>query len=409
MTGIANCLVTATPNTPGFPTLSGTTNSEGVLSLPFNNTITYSLTFTGTALGTVSNFTPAKTTFTFYTLKNRGTKGIKVSGQSLAAGGTVFAAHQSLPVSIKSQPFVSWSPNALFTSPKASKTNLKMPSSSVSIAQISTAVASFLVTAGWFVSNGSVGAHSKYTVSANTWTSIPDVGRGSIGGAGVKPKFYVNGKGKASAYDISTKVWATLPSPLKNMPYPALAASGSIVYALGKSAGTNPKKLSKYLVSKNSYVQLKSSLANQGNTTSAMAASNGRLYTNYRQSSPYTQSFDIATSVWATKAVGESRNLDAWGIGKGVFYVNSGWSHPVHGSSYTISKNSWKAAPAYTTLHWRNQNRGNGLVGSNFYIIGGDTSANQTTHNVVYDVVSRTFSSKASLNAVAGRGALGQL
>lgn len=408
MTAIANCVITAKPNTAGYPTLSGTTNSNGVLSLPFNNTITYALTFTGTALGTMASFTPTKTSFTFYTLKNKGTKGIKVSGQSLPAGSTVFAAKQSLPVSIKSAPFTSWSPSTLFVNNKSSKTNLKMPASSVSVAQVSTAVATTLVVAGWFKAAISAGAHSKYTISKNSWAAIAAFSRGDAGGTGVKPNMFVNGLGKASAYDLSTNVWATKAAPLNNTSYPAVSHSGSDVYALGKVAGSK-KALSKYIISKNSYTALADSLAVQGNTTSGLGASAGRLYTNFRKSTDNTESYDITTNAWAYKANGSSRNLYGWGIGKGVFYTDSGWSHPTHGASFTISKNSWKAAPAYTSAHYRNNGRGNGLVGSDLYIVGGDVSTNQTTKNLVYDTASRTFSTKASLGVVSGRAALAQL
>ena len=411
MTAIANCLVTATPNTAGFPTLSGNTNASGVLSLPFNDTITYTLTFTGPALGKVSSFTPAKTTFTFYNLKNKGKKPVKISGQSLAAGGTVFAAHQSFPISIKSTPFVSWSPGTLFVAPKSSKTTLKMPTSSVSIAQVSTALPASLVVAGWFKTSTSAGAHSKYNIAANSWKAIPvqATQRGHVGGTAIKPKFFVVGALKNSVYDSSTNVWASEAAPTKSASYPAVSNFNGSVYVLGKPSGTGKQNLLKYDPTANSYKSLAVSLASTENTISAMGASNSHLYENYRFVSPYTQSYDIATNAWALKATGSSRNLDAWGIGKGVFYVNSGWSKPTHGASYVISKNSWKAAPTYTNSHWRNNDRGNGLVGSNFYIIGGDVATNQTTDNVVYDTASRTFSSKAALGVVTGRAALGQL
>ncbi|MEM3862256.1 MAG: hypothetical protein QW203_07235, partial [Thermoplasmatales archaeon] len=64
-TPISGVLVTAVPNVFGYPTLSGYTDSNGIVSLPMNLKITYKLTFSGPAIGTIPVFQPANAIITF--------------------------------------------------------------------------------------------------------------------------------------------------------------------------------------------------------------------------------------------------------------------------------------------------------------------------------------------------------
>jgi hypothetical protein len=137
--GIANTLVTATPLTPGFPTVSGYTNSNGQVTFALTPTISYTLTFSGPAIRKVTSFTPANSTFTLYTVKNKGTLALSISGQKLSGVKSVYAFHGSIPVRALGV-FSACRPGTHFKNSKAKSTSLVMPQSNVSISYLGTMI-----------------------------------------------------------------------------------------------------------------------------------------------------------------------------------------------------------------------------------------------------------------------------
>ena len=209
---IANALVTATPEISGLPTVSGYTDSRGQIALPLYVTAAYTLTFSGVAIGNVAHFIPTNKSFTLYTIKNKGTKGLIINGQSLAPGNTVYGNAQSLDVKPSATPFKSWAPGSLFKSKSKSQTQLIMPSRDVSISFTGNVAKLLYAVDGSH--SGVIANNNAYDPSTNTWTAKAndltaraDLAAGVIGSL----LYVVDGDSSAStinhAYDPSTNTW----------------------------------------------------------------------------------------------------------------------------------------------------------------------------------------------------------
>ena len=241
-TPIANALVTATPANNVFPTVSGYTNSAGQVPLPLQSSVTYALTFSGPAVGKISNFKPSIATFTLYTCKNKGTLSMSISGQKLGGGKSVYAFHGSIPVKAL-KTFYSWKPSTLFKNAKAGSTSAKMPVSDVSVSYVSkTPVTSKLYAVDGFAS---LVSNHAYDPSTNTWSTKANdlTGRSDLAAGGIKSKLYaVDGSGSAGvtavnhAYDPSTNTWSTKASDTTKRRYLAAGVIASKLYAVD---GTN--------------------------------------------------------------------------------------------------------------------------------------------------------------------------
>ena len=234
-TPIANALVTAVPANTAYPTVSGYTSSVGQVSLPLQPSTTYTLTFSGPAVGKVSNFTPSVATFTLYTCKNKGTLSLSISGQKLGGGKSVYAFHGSIPVKAL-KTFATWKPGTLFKNAKASPTSVIMPASDVSVSYVSTLKL--------YAVDGYNGANLvdnyAYDPSTNTWSGKANdtTGRRELAAGVIASKLYAvdgitsNYIALNHAYDPSTNTWSTKASDTKGRGSLAACVIASKLYAV---------------------------------------------------------------------------------------------------------------------------------------------------------------------------------
>ena len=310
MPSIANALVTATPLTAGYPTLSGYTNSSGQVALALTPSLTYTLTFSGPAVGKVSNFAPSNTTFTLYTVKNKGTLSMSISKQKLSGGKSVYAFHGSVPVKAL-KPFLSWKPGTLFKKAKASSTSLIMPTSDVSVSYTAKAVVAKLYAVDGKNGSGFLAINHAYDLSTNTWsTKASDTSVRSQPAAGViASKLYaVDGLVHTTcltinhAYDPSTNTWSTKASdPAKRS---ALAAGviASKLYAVDGYNGA-------YLANNNAYDPSTNTWSTKASDTQiryklAAGVIKSKLYAvdgANPSSLAINHAYDPSTNTWSTK------------------------------------------------------------------------------------------------------------
>ena len=213
MSGISNALVTAKPTVSGFPTVSGYTDTLGVAALPLTPNIKYDLTFSGAAIGKIQNFLPTSTTFTFWNLKNKGAVAVSISGQSLAAGNTVYVQPGPRPAIAKIAAFKSWVPGTYFRNPLGKSTSITMPESSISVSAIKL-ITSLYAMDGY---NGAeLARNTFYSASTNTWTSKASdtsARRQTAGDTVLGKQYAIDGshggyKNLNHAYDPSTNTWS---------------------------------------------------------------------------------------------------------------------------------------------------------------------------------------------------------
>ena len=232
MPSIANALVTATPLTAGYPTLSGYTNSSGQVTLALTPSLTYTLTFSGPAVGKVSNFAPLNTTFTLYTVKNKGTLSMSISKQKLSGGKSVYAFHGSIPVKAL-KTFLSWKPSTLFKNAKAGSTSVKMPVSDVSVSYVS--LTKLLHAVDGYHAGVHTATNNAYDPVTNTWTAkANDLSQRAALAAGVinSTLYAVDGfRANNNAYDPSTNTWTAKANDLIAREDLAAGVIKSILYA----------------------------------------------------------------------------------------------------------------------------------------------------------------------------------
>ncbi len=345
MVGIANALVTATPQQAGLPTVSGYTNSSGQVTLPLVATSKYNLQFSGPAIGKVSDFVPANTTFTLYTVKNKGTKSLSLSGNKLTGGKSLYAFKGSFLVKAL-QTFGSWQPSGLFKNYKAKSTSLIMPSSNISINYVSTALTSFLTFDGY---NGAYLANTdKYDPSTNTWSA------------------------KASDTTARFGIMA--------------GRVGSFVYVVGGYDGTVLAVNHRYGIATNSWVDETPDLSATYGVAGGVIAS--ILYATFGYDTHVLKTnnaYDPSTNTWSAKA---NYNLTAgayyapaawpaqsrlWIMGGDVYVSTSFKFYGYSNYSYNPSTNLWKEWPI-----WENPGGSYpalGAVGSYLYHYGGRLAA----------------------------------
>ena len=306
-TPIANALVTAVPTNTAYPTVSGYTNSVGQVSLPLQPATTYTLTFSGPAVGKVSSFTPSVVTFTLYTCKNKGTLSMSISGQKLSGGKSVYAFHGSIPVKAL-KTFYSWSPGTLFKNTKASPTSLIMPASDVSVSYISKAIKLYAVD-GYTTTD--VASNHAYDPSTNTWSGRADdpTARDYLAAGVIKSKLYaVDGHFTAvisnnNAYDPSTNTWSTNANDPTARWKLAAGVIASKLYAVDGLGGTN-----------------------------------------------LNHAYDPSTNTWSTKASDTTaRQSLAAGVIKSKLYAVDGNGPIAVNNAYDPSTNTWSTKASDTT------------------------------------------------------------
>jgi hypothetical protein len=427
MAGIANALITATPNVAGYPTLSGYTNSNGQVTLPLNKTITYTISFSGPAVGKLSNFTPvSKTVFTLYTVKNKGTLSMSISGQKLSGGKSVYA-------------FAAWQPATLFKNNKAKSTSLVMHSSSVAVSYRSKIPPAYVVD-GY---NGAYLAENHvYNPATNSWTSKASdtTKRAYIAGAGLSSKVFAIGGSNASngtlqsthAYDPSTNTWSALANTGAHgakFAGTALfrhATGGKSLINVGfgnKPAGVSGSFVDQWRIftftySKNSWVELHSyGSGNRRANLAAAAVGNTGYYVGGGGASA-----KIFNTVFTADAIGNTygtaaayphgvsaeavaANGTSLLVAAGQSGANSGTSRALtkFAARYRASKNSWAQIASYVKA-LRNPAF---AFDSSFYVFGG-YSTTYTNTTAVYDEATNTWSVVAS-DPTAREGALGNV
>ena len=354
MAPIPNALVTA--SAPGIPTLSGYTNANGQVALPMNPSVTYNLTFSGTAVGKVANFKPAVTTFTLYNVKNKGAKSFSLSGQKIAAGKSVYAYHGTLPIKT-TQAFSKWQPAKYFKNSKSKSTSLIMPQSNISVSFVSAVKKMYVVDGG--TSSSPFNNNNAYDPSTNTWSvkTGDTTARRHLAAGVIGSKLYaIDGfqtLNSNHAYDPSTNTWSTKASDTTGRYNLSIGVIGSKLYAVdGHSAVAGFTKIN--------------------------------------------HAYDPSTNTWSTKA---SDTTARYGIAAGVIgsklYAVDGWVTGVTGTNhaYDPSTNTWSTKAADVTNRYFPSA---GVIGSKLYAVDGFSGSSATlSNNNAYDPSTNTWSTKA--------------
>jgi hypothetical protein len=230
---IANALVTVIPNVSGLPTLSGYTNSDGQITFSLYATVSYKVKFSGPAIGNTT-ISPASTTLTFHALKNKGTLGISVSGQTLSAGKSVFAYQGDIPIVAhipSGKKFSKWSPSSLVKASLSEQTTLVMPTASTSLSAILKSIPPMLYVVDGY-NAGALATNDAYDISTNTWTAKASdtIARYHLAAGVIGSKLYAvdgtDGSALNHAYDPSTNTWSTKASDLKARNAPTAGVVG---------------------------------------------------------------------------------------------------------------------------------------------------------------------------------------
>lgn len=417
-TPITSGLVTAIPILPGYPTVSGGPNSNGKVELPLSPSTNYNLEFTDSISGYVPNFSPSNASFTFYKLKNKGSKTsfsihYPTTFTKLAPGrsGYVLPGSYSITLTFLYSNFKSWKPGSRFTNPTARSTTFVMPAADTSISAFSQAhvVSTLFVTNGSSHALSSVGlsALTSYKSSKNSWKSKAKAPtrRFRLAGGVAGGNFYVV-CGEHSLplktnqqYDPTTDLWATKASALTATWGLVAGALKSELYAVDGSAGPNNQL---YKVSKNSWVAKRSDLTSReslaaGVIGSQVYATDGlhiKTVTRVANNNVY----NTASNAWTAKAsdtTGRSGVVAA--VAKSKYYVFDGFS-ATSGSLdlnhvYIPSGNSWITKQPDPTIRRRG---GAATLGSTVFVFDGSSkTAGALAINNAYDPASDTWSTKA--------------
>ena len=313
MAPIPNALVTA--SAPGIPTLSGYTNANGQVALPMNPSVTYNLTFSGTAVGKVANFKPAVTTFTLYNVKNKGAKSFSLSGQKIAAGKSVYAYHGTLPIKT-TQAFSKWQPAKYFKNSKSKSTSLIMPQSNISVSFVSAVKKMYVVDGG--TSSSPFNNNNAYDPSTNTWSvkTGDTTARRHLAAGVIGSKLYAIDGYFASdlkinhAYDPSTNTWSTKASDTTARYGIAAGVIGSKLYAVDGwvtgVTGTNHA----YDPSTNTWSTKAADVTNRYFPSAGVIGSKLYAVDGFSGSSATlsnNNAYDPSTNTWSTKAVDPTR------------------------------------------------------------------------------------------------------
>lgn len=381
-TPIVDALVTAYPTQPGFPTLSGSTDSSGKVSLALSNQTAYNFQFTSGAIGAVSGvFPPSDHTYTLYRLKNTTASTVPISVYpvfkylntqvGVSRGTSQFALPGNYSVSIpagRGANFKSYKPGSLFDAPTKRSTIFKMPARDVSISVISTVtpVQKLRLNAigGGLTSTDS--PTTQYSSSANSWTSklVDPTPREDYAGRGIGNVVYaIDGEAAGAAetahnhgYSVPANTWSILASDLDIR----RAESASVV---GKSI---------YVI--------------DGLTT--IAGASKRI--------AYNHKFNTTSNGWTKKTSDTlARSNPVAGAVASVVYVAGGFTGVLTSSTtaYDVGTNTWSGRAK--DLVGR-ANAAGGVLSSKLFVVGGrSTAASFLTRNDQYDPSANSWVAKA--------------
>ena len=408
MAGIAKALVTATPDVPGFPTTSGYTGSSGLVTIPFFEGITYTLTFSGPAVGHVKNFKPGVApppaeTFTLYTLKNKGPLSMQASGETIGVGKSLYVLPGKTPVGKVGRRFQSWLPPRLFADPTASVTVLDMPPASISVSVMHTPPATNFFTFNGYNGSGKSARTSAYSAKFNSWSSAKPgpVARsasavGKITDVIVATGFSTN---NTAAFDGSTSTWHSRANTPVERGSLVGGALGGELYVFDGYFGGFKADGSAYTSSTNTW---KTALALPPTGRSYPTFGDGLLSKFYavggRKSSYYKKvsAYDPTTNTWSAKASDlVARYGQAGGVIKSMMYVVDGSTGSYVGNNdvYDPTTNTWSAKAADTARLYPAA----GVLSSKLYVAGGKNSSGVLAMNRVYDTSTNTWSLKSPM------------